>query len=131
MGAITIIDGAPWWANLLLMLLALGVFALTSWWASDRGIRKGAAAAQQSQEALSEIQAQMKPNHGSSTRDAIDRMEANMDHLVRESEGLGESIRDLHKSTSAGFERLAAADAEDRKASAEAHQSIWEAIRGQ
>lgn len=66
------------------------------------------------------ISHEMKPNHGGSLRDALNRIEASQRETRKDIGGLRSEVRHLHTEAS----RLAAVDQDDRRYEREAHTSL-------
>ncbi len=70
---------APWWANLLVLLVVLAVVPTVATWLTGRGTRKEVretkAVAHAAAASADETATLLKPNHGSTPADAITRIE--------------------------------------------------------
>ncbi len=132
---VTVIENAPAWMNFVLMLCVVVAGIYTTYRATQKSSEAAQKTASVTQASLEEIRAEVKPNHGSSTRDAIDRIESSvkeihkaMDRHEDDIAQVRDDLLDIRTGLRQGIERLAAADAEDRARADEVHQMLWTAL---
>lgn len=130
-----VIPDAPWWANLaLLMTGVVGVLLVGTVpaWLAFRATRGGQ---EEIKRTVSVVRDQVANSHGTNLRDDLDKVLAAVGavqdgqrrHDV-EIARLYDTTRDAQRAVTEGMERLADADAEDRRRADHEHARIWRAL---
>jgi len=75
------------------------------------------------------IRAQVQNSHGTNLRDDLDRVLAGQGRHDAELARVHDTQRDIQRAMTEGLERLADADAEDRRRADAEHARIWRAVK--
>lgn len=127
-----IIPDAPWPANLALLLAGLLLVSALPAWLSYRATR---GRQDEIQRAVGVVREQVQNCHGTNLRDDLDKIrdalgdvQAGQRRHDSELARVHDTQRDIQRAMAEGLERLADADAEDRRRADREHARIWHVL---